>query len=138
MDKAFWVFVGGGAGSVLRYALALLVGGLSPEQPQTPHWLSMYPFATLLANIIGCALIGIAWGLLGPNNDGNQTIRLLLIVGVLGGFTTFSSFGLETLELVQADRIGAASAYVLISVLVGLSAVWCGFTASQYFATGGN
>jgi CrcB protein len=138
MDKALWVFVGGGLGSVLRYALALLVSGLTPEQSQTPHWVSMYPIATLGANIIGCGLIGVAWGLLGPSDDGNQTIRLLLIVGVLGGFTTFSSFGLETIELVQADRVGAAGAYVLLSVIVGLFAVWCGFAASQYFASGGN
>jgi len=138
MDRALWVFLGGGVGSVLRYALGLLVGAWTPSNAETPHWLAMYPVATLAANLIGCGLIGVAWGLMDPGNEAHQPMRLLLIVGVLGGFTTFSSFGWETLSLLQTQRVGTAAAYVLISVLVGLFAAWGGYVAAQAVASGGN
>lgn len=138
MDKALWVFLGGGVGSVLRYALGLLVGNLTPQGAETPHWLAMYPIATLGANLIGCGLIGVAWGLIDPSNEAHNPMRLLLIVGVLGGFTTFSSFGWETLDLIQTNRAGTAIAYVLISVVVGLFAAWSGYAAAQSFVPGGN
>ena len=131
MDKALWVFLGGGIGSVLRYSMGLLVASQTPQSSETPHWLGMYPIATLLVNIIGCGLIGIAWGTLGMSDSDNNTLRLALIVGVLGGFTTFSSFGWETLELLQNQRVGTAIAYVLASVLLGLLAAWAGYSVSH-------
>ena len=126
MTKLVLVFVGGGLGSVLRYSMGLLVGRLTPSGAQTPHWLSMYPIATLLVNLIGCGLIGLAWGWFGDPEEGNEAMRIALIVGVLGGFTTFSSFGWETLDLMNNGRVGTAMVYVLISVCVGLFAAWSG------------
>ncbi len=126
MNKLMLVFIGGGIGSTLRYSIGLLIGRFTPANADTPHWLSMYPVATLLVNLIGCGLIGLAWGMLGDPEEGNEAIRVALIVGVLGGFTTFSSFGWETLDLMNNGRLGAAMMYVMISVAIGLFAAWSG------------
>lgn len=125
--KLVLVFVGGGVGSVLRYSMGLLVGRFTPTtETDTPHWLAMYPVSTLLVNVIGCGLIGLAWGMLGDPEEGNEALRVALIVGLLGGFTTFSSFGWETLDLMNNGRLGTAIAYVLVSVSIGLIAAWGG------------
>ncbi len=126
--KLLLVFLGGGVGSVLRYSTGILIGRLTPPQADTPHWLSMYPAATLLVNLIGCTLIGFAWGMLGKPEEGTELLRVALVVGVLGGFTTFSAFGWETLDLMNDGRIGTAMVYVLISVLIGIFAAWSGHT----------
>ena len=124
--KLLLVFLGGGIGSVLRYSTGLLIGRLTPPQADTPHWLSMYPAATLLVNLIGCGLIGFAWGMLGKPEEGTELVRVALVVGVLGGFTTFSAFGWETLDLMNDGRVGTAMVYVLVSVLIGIFAAWSG------------
>ncbi len=126
MMRLVLVFLGGGTGAVLRYAAGLLVGKLTPVGADTPHWLTMYPVATLMVNLLGCGLIGLAWGLLGDPQDGNQAVRLALVVGVLGGFTTFSTFGWETLDLLTAGRTVTALAYVVLSVGVGLLLAYSG------------
>ncbi len=131
MNKFLWVFLGGGIGSVLRYSIGLLVANLAPEEAEPSHWLTMYPVATLMVNILGCGLIGVAWGMTNPTSTSHDTIRIALIVGVLGGFTTFSAFGWETLQLIQEQRIGSAGAYVLISVLGGLAAAWSGYSIAH-------
>ena len=125
--KLVLVFIGGGVGSVLRYSMGLLVGRFTPmTETDTPHWLAMYPVSTLLVNVIGCGLIGLAWGMLGDPEEGNEALRVALIVGLLGGFTTFSSFGWEALDLMNNGRLGTAIAYVLVSVGVGLITAWGG------------
>jgi len=126
MLKLVLVFVGGGIGSVLRYSAGLLVARLTPTGAETPHWLGMYPVATLSVNLIGCGLIGLASGMLGKPEEGHDALQLALVVGVLGGFTTFSSFGWETLSLLDAGRTGTAAAYAVISVVVGVLAAWSG------------
>lgn len=126
MFKLLLVFVGGGCGASLRYGVGLLVARLTPADADTPHWLGMYPVATLLVNLLGCGLIGLAWGLLGKPEAGNEALRLALIVGVLGGFTTFSAFGWEMMDLLNEGRVLAAIVYALISVVVGLVCVWSG------------
>ncbi len=141
MEKVLYIFLGGGIGSVLRYAVGLLVATSTPEStnpPHSPHWLTMYPLATLAVNIIGCGIIGIAWGLIDPADTTHDTMRLTLIVGVLGGFTTFSAFGWETLQLLQEQRIATAIAYVLLSVLAGILAAWGGYAITQVITHGGS
>jgi len=134
--KLLLVFLGGGIGSMLRYSTGLLIGRLTPTGAETPHWLSMYPAATLLVNLLGCGLIGFAWGMLGKPEDGNELLRVTLIIGVLGGFTTFSSFGWETLDLMNDGRVGTAMIYVLISVGVGVFAAWSGHSFGLAIAGG--
>jgi CrcB protein len=136
MMKLFLVFLGGGIGSMLRYSTGLLIARLTPDGAETPHWLAMYPAATLIVNLVGCGLIGLAWGSLGDPEKGNEALRVALVVGVLGGFTTFSAFGWETLDLMNQGRVGTAMVYVLISVCVGVFAAWSGHSVGLMI-TGG-
>ncbi len=126
MLKLLLVFAGGGLGASLRYGAGVLVANLTPSEMDTPHWLTMYPIATMVVNLLGCGLIGLVWGLLGEPEEGNEALRLAIIVGVLGGFTTFSSFGWEMLDMVQGGRVVTAVVYAMLSVGVGLLCAWAG------------
>ena len=137
MFKLLLVFAGGGIGASLRYGAGALVARYTPSDAQPPHWLSMYPAATLIVNLLGCGLIGLAWGLLGKPEEGNEALRLALIVGVLGGFTTFSAFGWEMLDLMNDGRVLTAVVYALISVVVGLVCVWSGHSVGLSLGSGG-
>ncbi|MDP9085930.1 MAG: fluoride efflux transporter CrcB [Pseudomonadota bacterium] len=110
------VFLGGGIGAVLRYAAgrAALLAGWAP------------PLATLGVNVIGCFVMGLLAGWF-VSRGGSEPWRLLLLTGLLGGFTTFSAFGLDALTLYQRGATGAALAYVAASVLLSLAAVAAGF-----------
>ena len=114
------VGLGGALGAMARY----LVGQLTQRLLGTG-----FPWGTLAANISGCFLIGIAYGLLQTAEA--STPRLFIIVGVLGGFTTFSAFGYETLELLKENGAGPAAANVGLQIGVGLSAVWLGQALSK-------
>ena len=100
------VFVGGGAGALLRYGVGKAVGGAA---------------ATLLVNVVGCFLMGLlaAW-LVG--REGSESWRLLLGVGLLGGFTTFSAFALDAVTLWR-DQPGVALGYLAASVLASVAAL---------------
>lgn len=129
MIKLLLVFLGGGIGSVARYGIGQLVARYTPRDLEPPHWLDLYPLATMLVNLIGCAVIGGAWAWVISRGDGQpSTMMVFLIVGVLGGFTTFSSFGWETLELIQNQRLGMAAMYVVMSITLGLLGVLGGYT----------
>ncbi|MBO6512761.1 MAG: CrcB family protein [Phycisphaerales bacterium] len=129
MIKLLLVFLGGGIGSVGRYGVGQLVARYTPRDLEPPHWLNLYPMATMLVNLLGCAAIGIAWAWVVARSGGQPSSAMVfLIVGVLGGFTTFSSFGWETFELLQNERIGLAAAYVLMSVTLGILGVFGGYT----------
>jgi fluoride exporter len=137
MLKLLLVFVGGGLGSVSRYGIGQLIARMTPTDLEPPHWLDLYPLATMLVNIIGCAIIGFAWAWALAKEQGQTPAMVFLIVGVLGGFTTFSSFGWETLELIQNQRFGIASLYVVMSLTLGLLGVFGGFTiGTAAFGTG--
>lgn len=109
------VAAGGAIGACLRYGIGLML----PVQAAAGR----FPWATCLVNIAGCALAGIflAWWLKAP--ESREFWRLLVMVGVLGGFTTFSAFGVETWQLLRAGAPGVAVAYVLVSVFGGILAV---------------
>jgi CrcB protein len=110
MSSIFLVGVGSMIGGVLRYELNRLVNGQF-EQP----W---FPYGTLSINALGCLVIGFL--IL------TTEMRLLLFTGLLGGFTTFSAFGLETFALAREAHYGAAAANVVLQLAVGLVAVWLG------------
>lgn len=87
--------------------------------------------ATFWVNVSGCLAIGILYSFL---NIENQTLRLLLVVGLLGGFTTFSSFGNETIQLFENGHKQTAVFYVLLSNICGLAAVYLGVKISSILA----
>lgn len=114
MDKILLVGLGGFAGSVLRYLI-----GLIPLKADNG-----FPFKTLIINIAGAFAIGIITALAAKNKDINPNIILLLQVGVCGGFTTFSTFACETADLMKNGNTIVAVAYILISVIFSVLAVF--------------
>ena len=109
MVGALLVFVGGGTGALLRYGIGKLVSGAA---------------GTLLVNVLGCFLMGLLAGWLLGREQG-ESWRLLLGVGLLGGFTTFSAFALDFATLWR-DQPGAALGYAALSVLTSMLALFAG------------
>ncbi len=107
------VFVGGGLGAAMRWLVSLSLNTNSTG----------FPYSTLLVNLIGCFLIGIASAFILQSND---KINLLLVVGFLGGFTTFSSFGLELFKLQEIGNWRMFISYILLSNLLGVILVILG------------
>lgn len=116
MPRLTAIALGGVLGSLARFAVA---------QPFGPWTSRDWPWATLIVNVVGCLLIGVIAS--SPRIErGPLWLRPFLITGVLGGFTTFSAFALETGLLLEAGRIGAASAYLAATLAIGLVAVRIG------------
>lgn len=106
--------LGGAVGAIARYSLGLLFVG------QT------FPWGTLTINVAGSFIIGALWSLCGEQDWFLSWGRGFLLVGILGGFTTFSAFSLETLLLINNGRIAVATTYVMASVGLCLLSVWLG------------
>ena len=125
LGPSLLVALGGGIGAVGRYQLGRAV----------THWAGPntgFPWSTLSANVIGSLAMGLLVGWLAHRGGaGSETVRLLLGVGLLGGFTTFSAFSLEMVLLVQRGTPGLALAYAAISVLAGFSALYLGLLAMR-------
>jgi len=114
MIKNFLIVgLGGAAGSMLRYGVQKIFN------VQTA---AAFPTGTLLVNISGCFLIGILWGLAGRSLAWNEEIKLLLMTGFCGGFTTFSAFTLEGIGLLKENKTSLFLIYVTASVIGGLLA----------------
>jgi CrcB protein len=118
MRDLLLVGVGGFVGSVSRYYLSGLVLHLSAA--------SRFPWATLAVNTLGCLAIGAIAGLAEHTELISPAARLFLLTGVLGGFTTFSAFGLETYVLGRGHLWSAAALSVWLHLIVALPAVWIG------------
>ena len=122
MDKLLCVVVGGGIGSLLRYLLSGWGQRAAGADP--------FPVGTLLVNVLGCLAMG--WlGALFALHRGREEWRLLLLVGLLGGFTTFSSFAFETLGLVEDGARGRALSNLILTNALCLLAVWLGYRLTQ-------
>lgn len=110
-----------GAGSFLggagRYLVSLAMKGVSKG----------FPWATLTANLVGCFLIGLLWGVFSKNGSEGSNWALFLTVGLCGGFTTFSTFSKEALVMLQAGNIWGFAGYMSISVIAGVSLVALGY-----------
>lgn len=126
MQAILLVGAGGFVGAVLRYLVGSGVYALSGG--------SSFPYGTLAVNVVGCFLIGLAAGFAETRQMLGEGARAFLVIGVLGGFTTFSAFGHETLGLVRDARLLAAAANVGLQVALGLAAVWIGLRVSQWTA----
>lgn len=122
MLKIVLIAVGGAAGALLRYGVAGLTQRVSG---------STFPYGTLAVNAIGCLAIGLLAGFFAGPHLVREEYRVAILVGVLGAFTTFSTFGLETLELARDGQFAPAAANILLSNALGLGAVWLGYRASQ-------
>ncbi len=120
MTEILLVGLGGFLGSVGRYLLSLLV----------PQWsgASRFPVATLVVNVIGCLAIGALSGFATRSEFLTPALRLFLITGLLGGFTTFSAFGYETFLLGKESLGAMALVNIAAQIVLGVGAVWLGHT----------
>lgn len=126
MIGVLWMGAGGFLGTIARYLVSSAVAGVVGET---------FPWGTVIVNVTGCFVIGVLAFATGP--DGRVVvapdIRQFLLIGVCGGYTTFSSFSLQTLTLLRAgDYVGAAG-NIVVSVVACMLAVWAGAAIAQAF-----
>jgi CrcB protein len=112
--------LGGGIGSMLRFAAG-----------QWTAKLNSFPVATFIVNILGCFLIGILAGLSSKRHVLDADMKVLLITGFCGGFTTFSAFSMENVRMYQAGNYTALIIYILSSIIIGFAAVWTGLLLTK-------
>ena len=124
-SSSLLVLLGGGAGAVLRLWLSM---AMLPLQRA-----GGFPYATFVANTVGSLLMGVLIGWLARQGgeSANQAMLLLIGVGLLGGFTTFSSFSLEIVRLVEGGAVGTAVIYAALSLAVGIGALFLGLTVAR-------
>ncbi|MBN2979392.1 camphor resistance protein CrcB [Pseudomonas fluorescens] len=116
------VSAGGIAGTLLRFATANWINA---------NWPKHFYTATLAVNIVGCLLIGVLYGLFLVRPEVPIEVRAGLMVGFLGGLTTFSSFSLDTVRLLESGQVPLAIGYAAISVFGGLLATWAGLSLTK-------
>ena len=122
------VFAGGGTGAVLRYQF-----GRWMTHMLGPQVVSTFPWATLAVNVIGSLAMGLLAGWLARHGSGGETTRLLVGVGLLGGFTTFSAFSLELVLLIERGQYLFAALYLILSVALGVTGLIFGLTMMRLF-----
>lgn len=118
-----WVGAGGVVGAVLRYLVVMGVNGAVGG--------SGVPYGTLVVNAVGCFLVGLIVGFVESHKPLSPEMQGFLVIGVLGGFTTFSAFGMETIRLFRDQAYVAGSANVLLQLGVGLGTVVVGLRVGQ-------
>lgn len=123
MDLAA-VFLGGGIGSVLRYLCNLFFAR---------NFAYVFPFATLLENILGSLFLGFVLQIFMIKTNFNPQVKLFLTVGIAGGFTTFSTFAFEAFSFLKAGHVSLAIIYPLASIILGFLAVVLGFYLARFF-----
>ena len=125
MKELLWVFVGGGLGSICRYAITLIL-----KETDT-----FYPWATLLANALGSLLIGVLANQLMRNTTFHSTSTLFWVIGFCGGLTTFSTFVFENVSLLKDYGLLKMIIYASLSYTICLSSVFVGMHLSKEFLT---
>jgi CrcB protein len=123
MKKYFFLAAGGAAGTMFRYIVSVASSTYFPA--------ASFPFGTLIVNLSGSFLIGLLAGL----NEADlisPSLRMFLLIGVLGGYTTFSTFSLETLNLIRAGEMRIAVMNVAISNIAGIGLAFGGFIITKY------
>lgn len=123
-QKLLLVGAGGGLGSIGRFLIGTWAQRFSPT----------FPIGTLTVNIVGSLAIGLLGVFVIGPAAAREEYRLALVVGVLGGFTTFSAFSWETMALLSAGQVGTAILNVMTSVMLGLGAVWLGMLAGRFIS----
>ena len=123
MNPYLLVAVGGALGSMARYGTGVLVG---------KAWTAAFPLATMLINIAGSLAMGLFIGwLVRTAPSWQEDVRLFVAVGIFGGFTTFSSFSLDTISMLERGEVGPALLYVLASVIIGIGALYGGLVVMR-------
>ncbi len=124
MSYPLLVGFGGFLGCIARYYAGTAISDAQPN--------SLFPWGTFFVNVLGCALIGLVFGLSERWAQGvTLELRLFAVTGFLGGFTTFSAFSIESLSLLRQGHWKLAFAYILSSIVLGLLATWVGLVACQ-------
>jgi len=122
IKNSLLVFIGGGIGSILRYLISHIF---------LKYNTSSFPWATFFANILGCLIIGWLTGSILKSSSTDDTIKLLLVTGFCGGFTTFSTLSLENYNFIQNNHYCLALIYTLSSIIIGILAVFIGFKSTN-------
>ncbi|GJE27512.1 fluoride efflux transporter CrcB [Methylobacterium organophilum] len=122
------VFLGGGLGSAARYGVGVLALRLVGSE---------YPWGTLTINVVGSFAMGVVAEYFALRSGLSQPMRLFLTTGIIGGFTTFSTYALETALLQERGEMGAALTYALGSVVVGVAALFAGLALVRVLVVGG-
>ena len=123
MKAVFLIALGGACGALLRWAVAGTVDRLAAP--------TRFPYGILTANLIGCLLIGLLFGFAESRSWLNDHVRWLALVGFLGSFTPFSTFGWNTFELIRTGHATIAFANILVSLTGGVLAVWAGYSVAR-------
>ena len=124
MTRLLLVALGGALGSMARYGAGVGAARLFPA--------STWPWGTLTVNVAGGLAMGLLVGWMGLKaGAGQETVRAFAAVGLLGGFTTFSAFSLETVQLIERREYGLACAYVLLSVVLAVAALMAGLMSAR-------
>ena len=123
MIKLFMIGAGGFAGSICRY----IVNDVSHKLFKEPF----FPYGTLTVNIVGCLLIGLIGGLSESRQLFSPEIRAMILIGFLGGFTTFSTFGYEMFTVARDGQFAAALTNLSLHIILGFGSVWLGFSAAK-------
>lgn len=122
MKHVLFVGLGGAAGSILRYLAGMVT---------VKYYSASFPLATFVVNVAGCFIAGLIFGWIPQETSDAQSLRLLLITGFCGGFTTFSAFALENLRMLTSGNTVTAIFYMVTSICVGLFAAWLGLLLTR-------
>jgi CrcB protein len=117
------VFLGGGFGAALRHGFNLLGARLLGTD---------FPYATLVINVTGSLVMGLAAGYFAFKGEASQHVRLFLTTGILGGYTTFSAFSLDAALLWERNAVALACLYVVASVALSIAALFCGLALMRH------
>ena len=118
LKSILFVGIGSFFGGALRYAVSLLMKNLSYQG---------FPWGTFTVNLLGCFLLGLIFALLGKYSSLNSSLYLLLATGFCGGFTTFSTFANESLQMLQSGNIVGFVTYIALSIILGIALVALGY-----------
>ncbi|HEV8430120.1 MAG TPA: fluoride efflux transporter CrcB [Pyrinomonadaceae bacterium] len=122
MSKTILIGIAGLSGTLLRYWLSGLVARRYGET---------FPWGTMVVNIIGCLIAGAVFNLTEERFLISPTLRTVILIGLLGGFTTFSSYGLQTFTLLKDSQLAMATLNIVVSNALGLLMVWLGYSLAK-------
>lgn len=122
MKQVLFVGLGGAAGSILRYLTSVVT---------LKFYSASFPVATFIVNVIGCFLAGLIFGSITQESAEAQNLKVLLLTGFCGGFTTFSAFALENVRLMNSGNLSTAVLYTIASFVAGLLAAWLGLSITR-------